>query len=66
MAYKEGRKRTKEESKEGKERVQEDEKKKVAKQLKKEKWGEHRTSERKNVSMEDRDVTMRDVSPGDY
>ena len=64
---KKAEKERKKKAKREKERVQEDEKKKkVARQLKKEKWGEHRTTERKNESMEDRDVTMRDVSPGDY
>jgi len=64
---KKAEKERKKKAKREKERVRDDEKKKkVAKQLKKEKWGEHRTTERKNESMEDRDVTMRDVSPGDY
>ena len=66
MAYKEGRKRTKEEGKEGKGTCTRRRKEEEGSKLKKEKWGEHRTTERKNESMEDRDVTMRDVSPGDY
>ena len=66
-AEKERKKKAKQQREEKKQEREEKKKGKSKASSKKEKWGEHRTTERTRKDTDyDQDVAMRDVSPGDY
>jgi len=63
---KERKKKARREKEKKKQEQREEKRGKSKASSKKEKWGEHRTTERTRKDIDDQDVAMRDVSPGDY